>query len=438
LNIFHTSQRTHRNAWMAAQGLGAAVAITLCTSFANAKDLYVATTGSDATSYASNTLNTPWKTFGHALYNIKAGDHLWVRGGTYSPKYPLWLASDYDSHAKGGDPNETMNAQSGTASAPVIIENYNGEKPIIDAASVSGTLINLDNKSYWIFRGLKLINTHQAFLIGEDNSSTHNTFENLTITANRGGDNMGGIAGYNGNSEYTTIQNNVITGPGTGSGIHQNTHCIYIRKINHAKILNNTLSNAPIGIYFKHRNTGLTQAEVDIEVAYNYISNTSRSSLEYNGNFTHIHDNIFGANNGAAHFAEADGGAGGDYNLIEHNTFFKGTIALDSSQESGDTWPGAQGNKSVLGINLFPSSSSISTYGGTISTPSGSVFGRPTFTGGSSPTTISGFTLTSSSIGKGKASDGTDLGARIDLFGTPGSTTASPPMAPSSLRVIVE
>jgi len=460
MTTFHAAQRTHRNAWMAKQGLAAAVALTLCAGIANAKDLYVATTGSDAVSYANNSLSTPWKTFTHGAYNLKAGDHLWIRGGTYAPTYPLWLADDYTNKANGGDPNETMNSQSGTASAPVIIENYNGETPIIDVANVSqGTFINLDNKSYWTFRGLKLINTQQAFLVGEDRPSTNNTFENLTITANRGGDNQGGIAVYNGNGEYTTIRNNVITGPGTGSSFHQNTNCIYIRKINHAKILNNTLSNAPIGVLFKHRNMGTTQAEVDIEFAYNYITNTSYSAFEYNGNFTYIHDNIFGANNANIHFAEANGGAGGDYNVIEHNTFVSNKLVLDSSPESTDPWPGAIGNtfknnifvnkleihlyksytdSTIWGANMFPSSSSITTYGGTITVPSGSVTGTPTFTGGTTPTTIAGFTLASSSIGKSKASDGADLGARIDLFGTPGSTTASPPMAPSGLRVIVE
>jgi len=459
MTTFHAAQRTHRNAWMAKQGLAAAVALTLCTSFANAKDLYVSTTGSDSVSYTNNTLNTPWKSIGHALYNLKAGDHLWVRGGTYTPTYAIWLADDYTNRANGGDQNETMNSQSGTASAPVIIENYNNEKAIIDVANVAPiTFINLDNKSYWTFRGLTLINTQQAFLIGENSASTHNTFENLSITANRGGDNLGGVAVYNGNGEYTTIQNNVITGPGTGSSIHQNTNCVYLRKINHAKILNNTLSNAPIGIYFKHLNTGLKQSDVDIEVAYNYITNTSRSSLEYNGSFTYIHDNIIGANNSNMHFAEDDGGAGGDYNIIEHNTFMTGKIALDSTLGSGDPWPGAVGNTfrnnlfmkpleihiyssytdaTVWEPNMFPSTTAISTYGKTLTLPSGSVTGTPTFTGGTTPTTIAGFTLASSSLGKSKASDGTDLGARIDRFGTDSSTTAAP-MAPGSIQITVE
>jgi hypothetical protein len=451
--------RTIRNAGMAKQGLAAAIALTLCTGVANAKDLYVSTSGSDSVAYASNTLSAPWKTIGHALYNLKAGDHLYIRGGTYAPTYAMWLADQYTHSSNGGDPGETMNAQSGTSSAPVVIENYNNEKAIIDVAKVSqSTFINLDNKSYWTFRGLTLINTQQAFLIGENSSSTHNTFENLTITASRGGDNQGGIAVYNGNGEYTTIRNNVITGP--GFNVHQNTHCVYLRKINHATVTNNTLSNAPIGIYFKHRNTGMTQADVDIEIAYNYLSDTNRATFEWNGNFTHIHDNILGPNNAGMHFAESDGGAGGDYNLVEHNTFFTGGINLDSSQESGDPWPGAQYNTfknnifmmpllvhiysnyadhTTFANNLYPTTSAISSYSGTIALSSGSLAGKPTFTGGASPTSISGYALTSSSIGKGAGTDGGDLGARTDkMSGVSSSPPPSPPMAPGSVQVIVQ
>jgi len=50
------------------------------------------------------------------------------------------------------------------------------------------------------------------------------------------------------------------------------------------------------------------------------------------------------------------------------------------------------------------------------------LIGNPTFSGGTSPTTQVGYQLTSSSLGYGAASDGTNMG--INSTGTGGTTTA--------------
>jgi hypothetical protein len=429
----------------------------LSSSCLSAKDLYVSPSGNDGVTYAANSISTPWKTVDHGLYNLKAGDHLYIRAGTYAPRYPVWLSSDYNRQTKGGDPNERNNAQSGTSSAPVIIESYPGEQATIDLSAVTsagnGAYIYLDNISYWTFRGLTFTNSLMVFVVAEDYPSTHNTFDGLKITANRGGDNAAAIHLWGNRAEYTTIKNCIIKGP--GQNVHANTGTLYVKGVNYLKILNNVLSDAPIGIYYKHRNNATSAQQADIEVAYNYITNTSRASLEYNGSFSYIHDNIFGASTAPAHFGDANGLAGADYNRIEHNTFLSGSLHFDSAIESGDPYPGVAGNtvtnnifqkpleilrysnltnSNTLGKNLYPTASAITSFTGLLKATIDSLIGTPTYTGGSAPNSIAGFRLASGSLGKAGATDGTDIGVNVDKFKAP-DTTVPTPRAPTGVTV---
>lgn len=418
------------------------------SSSASAKDLYVAPSGNDGVSYASNSISAPWKTIDHGLYNLKAGDHLYIRGGTYTPRYPVWLGTDYNRQTKGGDPNETLNSESGTASSPVIIESYQGEQVTVDLGNIGGAstaYVNLDGKSYWTFRGLTFINSLMVFKVGEDRLTEGSVFEKLNVTANRGGDNVAAIHIWGSNGENTTIRNCILKGP--GQNVHANTGTIYVKGVNRLKILNNVLSNAPIGIYYKHRNTATSAGQASIEIAYNYITNTTRASLEYNASFSSIHDNITGVNTAPMHFGDANGAAGADYNKIEHNTFLSGSIRFDSAVDSSDPFPGVVGNSVVnnivlqpievmlyrsvnntntIGKNLFASSGMIDSYNDVVRMSADSIIGAPTFTGGSAPSTISGFALASGSRGENAGTDGRDMGADVSRI-LSGQPSAPPP-----------
>jgi hypothetical protein len=456
MSLANQSVRIARSTTRAILALGV-LGIALHANSSVAKDLFVSTGGSDSVSYASNSSGAPWKTIEHGLYNLKAGDHLYVRGGTYTPRYPVWLSSDYNRQTKGGDPAEVLTATSGTASQPVIIENYQGEAVTVDLANITGTFavyINLDNKSYWTFRGLSFINSMVVFKVGEDYTTTNNAFDNLKITANRGGDNAAGIHLVGSNAEHTTITNCTIKGPGSGSDVSANTGAVYVKGVNYLKVLNNVLSDAPIGLYYKHRNSATSAGQADVEVAYNYFMNTSRSSLEYNGSFTSIHDNVFGANTAAAHFGDANGSAGADYNKILHNTFFAGSIRFDSAVESGDPFPGVVGNTvtdnivlqpienmaytgatntNVIGRNLFKTNNLITSFSNLVRMVSDAIFGTPVFVGGSSPTSVSGFALASGSPGKNAATDGRDMGADVSKVLAGKASTTPVPMPPTSV-----
>lgn len=412
---------------------------------AMAKDLYVATNGNDNVSYDANSISSPWRTILHGVYNLRAGDTLYIRGGTYTPQYSMVVKNDA-ANQQDGNPNEAMNAESGTAANPVRITSQPGELVTINCANI-GAWLRLDNKDYWEISDLDFINTVAVVVLGEDSTAENNSIRRNRITMNRGGDNTAAVKIWGERAEYTVIEDNEITGPGTGGSIHGNTAVIFLRHVKNVKIIGNILSNAPIGIYYKHATLAGTAADTDIEIAYNYITDTGRNAMQINANRSHIHDNIFGPNNAGIIFAEANGTSGGDYNTVEHNTFFQTGVALPAQSGGSDADPGSYGNifrdnifwsalsihawqtwphATELDYNLHLSSVAVSEHrvdyslsewqsrsGNSMNSISGSV----TLVGGSNPANIAGFALAAGSDGRGAASDGRDIGANVSLVG---------------------
>lgn len=88
----------------------------------------VAPGGSDS---APGTLEQPWSTVSHALEQIGPGNTLYLREGTYVERI-----------------NETVSP--GTASAPVIVAAYPGERPVIKG------LLRVTGASYWTLDGINV------------------------------------------------------------------------------------------------------------------------------------------------------------------------------------------------------------------------------------------------------------------------------------------
>jgi len=431
-----------------------------------AKDLFVALNGNDTVSYAANSIDTPWATVAKGIYSLKAGDVLNIRGGEYVQIYPLTIHSQY----RNQNPLVVMEAESGTADKPIVVKNYNNELVTINLAAVP-TFLDIDNKSYWTFDGLTFTKAGIVFNVGTDAKSYHHTFRNLKMYANRLYGNSGIIYIQNNNAEYAVIENNIFQGEGdVSSEVGKPTSCVYARRVRHLKITNNECKNALIGLYYKHRT--LTQAEsgdtepVDIEIAYNFIENTTRASMYINTNEAYIHDNVMGRNNAGLINTEASGDAGGDFNRYEHNTFYTGSLGFLAETQSytfngvsyEDKFPGSRYNtlknnifvndvslhryssdlphNTTSNYNLLPQTVAVSANRVTYSTLSSwqqasqmdakSLQGAPVFVGGSAPSKISDFALSSTSPGYKKASDGLDMGARIDRVGVARTVTASP------------
>ncbi|KAH6725047.1 pectate lyase [Leptodontidium sp. 2 PMI_412] len=113
---------------------------------------YVSPSGSDS---AAGTLAAPYKSIQVAVNKAVAGDTIYLRAGTYSPTTNIQIKS-----------------KSGTASAPITLSSYSGEKVIIDGEGLPYTpaaldaslpaasrgILHIEKANYWKFYGLELIN----------------------------------------------------------------------------------------------------------------------------------------------------------------------------------------------------------------------------------------------------------------------------------------
>ncbi|MDQ2639190.1 MAG: right-handed parallel beta-helix repeat-containing protein [Pseudomonadota bacterium] len=436
-----------------------AVSLLFASGQALAKDLYVSLTGSDSVTYEANSASNPWRNIDRGIYALRAGDTLYIRGGNYSLSYPIWLRNDSTRAEKGGNPALTNTAQSGTAAAPVRVTAYPGEAVTIDASGVNlmHAMVTIDDKNYWTFENLSIINAAAAFCVALDGASDHITLRNLNIRMNRGGDNAGAIQVVNERGTNVRIESNTIVGP--GHNVHLNTSGIWINRTWTVKILGNVISNAPVGIYFKHGLApGYTASDVDVEVAYNYIRSTNRDGARFSVSHAHIHDNIFGADTTLVEIGPSPSLPNGDYNRFVHNTVLVplGLSTEDTNQPRGaylnvirdNVLVGTLGlhrwgdtslaHATTLDYNLYPLGKSIFEFGGSYSLTewtarSGqdlhSKVGLVQFLGGALPLSIDQFRLLTGSLGLRSASDGKDIGADIDaiLRAISGQLPAPPP-----------
>ena len=90
---------------------------------------YVATDGSDSN---SGTLANPWRTVQKGLESLKAGDELFIRGGTYVERIT----------------NPKLAA--GTSTSRILVKAYPGERPVIQG------LLWITGAMYWTFDGINV------------------------------------------------------------------------------------------------------------------------------------------------------------------------------------------------------------------------------------------------------------------------------------------
>ncbi|MEO7494680.1 MAG: right-handed parallel beta-helix repeat-containing protein [Massilia sp.] len=134
---------------------------------------YIAPTGSDSN---AGTLASPWKTIKYGSAKLSAGKTLCARGGTYYGQAGLiWKSS-------------------GTASAPVTLKNYPGEKPVFDGqwgdTGTEGDFLVFSNNSHVVVDGITV--QHFADKYGNGAIDLHNgqgpvddiTIQNSTLMDN--------------------------------------------------------------------------------------------------------------------------------------------------------------------------------------------------------------------------------------------------------------
>ncbi|MGP3918400.1 right-handed parallel beta-helix repeat-containing protein [Nonomuraea sp. 10N515B] len=135
--------------------------------------LYVATNGNDSN---AGTLAQPLRTIQRAVDLAQPGHTILLRGGTYAPSTNIQLLKN------------------GTASAPITMTTYNGERVVIDGENMPHTPAPVDGSiprpergaihiegDYWRLIGLEIINGPYA-VFGLD--TNNNVFERLITRDN--------------------------------------------------------------------------------------------------------------------------------------------------------------------------------------------------------------------------------------------------------------
>ncbi len=399
---------------------------------AEAKRLYIATTGNDAVLYADNSASNPWKSVEKAFYEPKAGDTACFMPGQYN------ITTHIDQAHTGN---------SGTPDKRIIITSCTADEALIMGSTNLDPNIDIE-KDYYTVQNLRFQGPGRFFRVGYDYSGTAAYFINLKVKMTKGGDNFGFVwidGAIEPHMERCVIEGVYPSGAGT-----PNFTCgIIVFRGSGAKILHNEFHHMATGVYYKHANA--TKIPGDIEIAYNYIHHTDRFSMQLNCDYASVHDNLMGVSNAQFFLNDANGVAGGDFNVINHNTLYDCPLILQYQTESTDLTPGAIGNTFTNNIflggaefhryspvphqskadnNLWAPGSviwenriqyTLASWQAHSSLEKKSVQATPIFAA-AVPATANNFRLKAGSAGALKGTDGKDLGADIGSVG-PGIST---------------
>lgn len=305
--------------------------------------------------------------------------------------------------------------------------------------SSGGVGIEFGGQAYWIVSGFEQVSGSRIFSYYPGGSSSggvdHMTFRDITGTMTAGGDNVGTIHMDTAGADYIGVFNANVTGP--GNGVHGNTGCIFLSRVPHWRVMNCELKDAPQVFYYKHFETASYAGAGNQFFENNYIP--SGANVKIGGKGISIKNNIILVNLDIMDDGGGDNGT--DDNIIEHNTLERLNLSnLDSLAQDNIVKNNIiLSSYQILRFQTAVASTNISNYnlyvGNSIyyqnteytlsnwqanSVPVGqdtnSITGTPSFIGGTSPTTISGFAL-NGGPGISASDDGTDMGADTTKVG---------------------
>lgn len=427
--------------------------VLFIASGAWAKSLFVASNGSDAVSYVSNSITSPWASPKFAWENAQPGDTVYFRGGTYN--IPVQV-------------NTQSVGYNGTSLNPITFKNYNNETVVFTSTLpiVFSIQKNYNYVEGIICDGLGTGGSTAWWKLAENLDATNFKATRLVSrNIGEGTDNQGFIYLQASRANNAIIEYCTIVGP--GQAVNANVAGIIIFRTQGVKIRNNDISNVPNGIYYKHSNT---LADTGIEIYNNYIHDCGRNGIQSVSNYGYYHDNllvganaVFGIDGGSG-----DGYVGADYNRIIHNTFYKSTLNFTYETNATDPNKGCLYNivkdniimqkgewhrytslphNTVSDYNLFAPGNiiienridyTLTSWKMHSGGDSHSISGTPTFVK-TTPVLISDFVLAANSLGKNSASDGKDMGAEICKVGVnpscSGTSSQKVPANPPSMTV---
>ncbi|MBC8087779.1 MAG: right-handed parallel beta-helix repeat-containing protein, partial [Phycisphaerae bacterium] len=152
-------------------------AVLCITASAEATTYYVSTSGSDSN---PGTIEQPFRTVNRAVGVLRAGDTLYVRGGTYVDRF-------VDTDFRAG----------GTASAPIVVSGYPGESVVIlnnGTDAITGFMIA--GREYIVIQDMTLDGSNVNMGYGVVLFNNNVTFRRVEITGAWKNGILGGGSGH--------------------------------------------------------------------------------------------------------------------------------------------------------------------------------------------------------------------------------------------------
>ena len=258
------------------------------------KTYYVSPSGNDSNDGSEN---LPWRTIQHAIDNVKAGEKILVKNGTYKEKIYIDKRGEEDNF--------------------ILIEGEDRDKTIIEGSSVERDTIFFENAEYVKFSNLKIINSQRAGI--RLSYSNHIELSDLKIS------NCGKWGIFTDFSDYTIVENCEVSGS-------KEEHGIYISnssdnaKIKGNRVFNNYACGIQINADPSMGEDGISSnCTIENNIVYNNGEGGGAAINLASVRDSRIRNNLI-YNNKAGGIALWDDGQGDDWgcknNEIIHNTIY--------------------------------------------------------------------------------------------------------------------
>lgn len=228
--------------------------------------LYLSPSGSDSN---PGTQARPWKTFDASLRKLQPGDLLLVRGGTYDERIFL------------------NDARDATTDLPIIVRNYQNERPIIKG------ILQIGTPTYWTIDGINVTwgsSNSNGELLVRIYGGNNWTLQNSEIWGARSAAGLHVDDGPGNSMGRWTVRNNCIRDTVPTNGTNQD-HLIYVPETKNGTglIEGNILFNSPNGRGIKLGPGGSTGGPTNVTIRYNtFYENRGPSNIQLSRDTSNI------------------------------------------------------------------------------------------------------------------------------------------------------
>ncbi|MEP6914012.1 MAG: hypothetical protein ABJC89_00130 [Acidobacteriota bacterium] len=301
-------------------GLVVAAALLVPATIASATNFYVATNGlpsNDGSLAQPLDLVTALSSQGP----VRPGDTVWLRGGVYRRVAALDANGNVVLYVS------TLN---GTASAPIAVRQYPGERVTLDGNLSPTVPVLVVNGTYTSFMGLEITNSEpNRYAVrgdGLDSYGHHNKFINLVIHDTGQGVGFWSTSAANESELYGTLIYNV----GFEASDRGHGHSVYAQNANGSKrIVDNIMFNGfSFGIHAYTENGRIDNLWIEGNMLFNHgilsVTGGAKANLIFAGNQTAQNPTVIG---NFGYYGAGSGGRDMDVSDCNNGTFQSNYLA---------------------------------------------------------------------------------------------------------------